>query len=425
MPMARRLRPEDVVTMGVLADRGQSARSIARQLDVDESMVRYPLRRRAEGAADARRGRQVHRASVHAELIARSWQEHESGARPPIVHELHDLLVEGHGYGGSYQSVRRYVRAQFPAPRRRAYRRVETVPGAQAQSDWGEYPRIRIRRREVPRSLFVMVLSHSRWTAGVWSPRKDLVAWLTVHNEAFRRLDGIPAVNRIDNVKTAIVRGAGAWGVIHPTFRTYARTVGFHVDACAPRAANAKGKTEAKVRLSRLFGELRTMDFECDEHLQQVTDARLRRWSERAICPATGRSVAASWEEEKRLLRPLPLLPEPFDIAVTRPVRRDCTVAFEGRSYTVPFAHVGREVEVRGCAGTVQVVAGGVVVVQYPRATAARILIDTRCCEGQATDRVLPPLPLGRMGRRLEEIRQLPVEERPLDLYGALAEVAR
>jgi hypothetical protein len=29
------------------------------------------------------------------------------------------------------------------------------------------------------------------------------------------------------------------------------------------------------------------------------------------------------------------------------------------------------------------------------------------------------------MGRRLEEIYQMPVEQRPLDLYAALAEVAR
>lgn len=37
-------------------------------------------------------------------------------------------------------------------------------------------------------------------------------------------------------------------------------------------------------------------------------------------------------------------------------------VAFEGRSYAVPFEHVGIEVEVRGCAGKVQVLAGGKVV---------------------------------------------------------------
>lgn len=39
-----------------------------------------------------------------------------------------------------------------------------------------------------------------------------------------------------------------------------------------------------------------------------------------AICPATGKTVRASWEEEREHLRPLPILPEPFDISVTRPV---------------------------------------------------------------------------------------------------------
>ena len=62
------------------------------------------------------------------------------------------------------------------------------------------------------------------------------------------------------------------------------------------------------------------------------------------ICPATGLSVAASWEAEKPFLRPLPeLLPEPFDLVKTAPVHKDCMVHFEGRSYAVPFLYVGRD----------------------------------------------------------------------------------
>jgi len=38
---------------------------------------------------------------------------------------------------------------------------------------------------------------------------------------------------------------------------------------------------------------------------------------------------------------------------------------------------------------------------------------------------VAAPVPLGKMGQRLQEILQQPVEQRPLDLYAALAEVAR
>ena len=44
---------------------------------------------------------------------------------------------------------------------------------------------------------------------------------------------------------------------------------------------------------------------------------------------------------------------------------------------------------------------------------------------GQGTARVIAPPPLGRMGKKLAEIYAMPVAQRPLDLYAALAEVAR
>jgi len=200
--------------------------------------------------------------------------------------------------------------------------------------------------------------------------------------------------------------------------------VGFHIDACAPRPPQAKGKTEAKVKLSRRLIDA-DRAYTGIEELQAETDGRIERWAKRTICPATGRTVQESWERELERLAPLPILPEPFDVAVTRPVHRDAMVHFEDRQYPVPFAHVGERVEVRGCAGKVQILAGGWIVRSYPRGSAERILIDPSCYEGEATERVKPPVPLGRMGRRLQEIAALPVEQRPLDLYAALAEVAR
>jgi Mu transposase, C-terminal domain len=161
------------------------------------------------------------------------------------------------------------------------------------------------------------------------------------------------------------------------------------------------------------------------EHLQDWTDRRLESWAKRSICPATGLTVQASWELELERLAPLPILPEPFDVVVTRPVHGDCMVNFESRSYPVPFHHVGQQVEVRGCADKVQILAGGEIIREYPRGTVERVLTDPSCYEGESTDRVLAPPPLGRMGRKLQEIMTLPVERRPIDLYAALAEVAR
>lgn len=213
--------------------------------------------------------------------------------------------------------------------------------------------------------------------------------------------------------------------MIHPTYRAYARAVGFHIDACQPRQANAKGKAEAKVRLSRLRLDPKRQRFEGLDELQARTDDRIVSWSKTAVCTATGLTIYESWQRELDKLQPLPLLPEAFDVVVTRRVDEDCTVHFEGRGYAVPFAKVGESVEVRGCAGKVQILADGRVLMEYPRHSAERLLIDPSCYEGPATDRVLPPPPLGKMGRRLQEIWEMPVEQRPLDLYRALAEVAR
>ncbi len=138
--------------------------------------------------------------------------------------------------------------------------------------------------------------------------------------------------------------------------------------------------------------------------------------------------MAEAWEVERGLLRLLPAsLPEPFDAVKTAVVARDCHVAFEGRRYAVPFAHVGLPVEIRGCAGTVQIVdpVTTTVLRVYQRQTAARLLSDPTCFEGEATDRVIPPTPLGAMARRLEEIREAGVEMRSIEIYAALAEVAR
>jgi hypothetical protein len=119
-------------------------------------------------------------------------------------------------------------------------------------------------------------------------------------------------------------------------------------------------------------------------------------------------------------------LPGPATILVaTRRVSEDCLVAFEGRSYSVPFALVGATVEVRGCAEEVQILSGARVVASHPRHTRCRLLLETSHYEGEPTETVLPPLPLGRMGRRLQEIYLLEPAKRPVDLYAALAEVAR
>ena len=411
------------MTIQVLHERGCSNREIARKLGIDEKAVRYRLRRLRDGAKDGR-SEKPFRADEFSAVIDRWMQDHQGTGTNLVV--LHELLVSDHGYTGSYKSIQRYVRAHYPGPKLRTRRRIETPPGAQGQVDWGEFPRVRIRGEEVALHAFHLVLSYSRHEAIVWSQRQDELAWLDGHNEAFRRLGGVPAVARVDNCKTAVSRGSGPWGEVNASYASYARSMRFHVDATRPRQPQEKGKVERRILGHRKRFDPRGQDWSGIEALQAWTDEQVERSAHRRTCPVTGTSVYEAWQEEKRYLGPLPMrLPEPFDLVQRRRVQRDATVRFEGRTYSVPFAHAGQELEVRGCARTVQMLADGIVVAEHPRHSRERLLIDPSHYEGPSTDRVEAPVPLGRMGKRLQEIADMVPEQRPLDLYAALAEVAR
>ncbi len=124
---------------------------------------------------------------------------------------------------------------------------------------------------------------------------------------------------RVDNEKTAISRGAGAWGEINPSYRRFAQTLRFHVDACPPRTPEAKGKVERGIRTSRGV-DPRRQHWHSLSELQHETDRQDEQRATRRLCPATGKSVRDTWIEECRLLTPLPeILPEPFDVVVLQP----------------------------------------------------------------------------------------------------------
>jgi hypothetical protein len=140
----------------------------------------------------------------------------------------------------------------------------------------------------------------------VWARSKDRLSWQACHTACFRRLGGAPAVLRIDNVKTGVSKGAGAWGEVNPACRRYAGRLKVHVDACQPRQPQAKGKVERCIGDQRGADDPYAQVFDSLEALQAWTDARVEDRAHHLSCAATGTSVAEAWEIERALLTPLP-----------------------------------------------------------------------------------------------------------------------
>jgi transposase len=345
--------------------------------------------------------------------------------------QLHDILTREYQFTGSYQSVRRYLKRRFAPPPIQAVRRIETPAGVQAQHDWFDFDCVIAGER---RSLHGLIgtLSHSR-ASFVWvSPTMTQLAWQTGHLALFARYGGVPLWIRIDNLKTGVASGAGPSAVITPAFQTFARTCGFAVDPCRARTGSDKGKVERGVRTDRgAFADLFLADWRSLESFQTALDGRAAELHDRRRCPMTGTTITDALAAERPLLQPVPAVHEPFDCVVARRVARDCLVSFEGRRYSVPFASVGRTVEVRGTAHHVVVIAEGRELARHARHTAARLVLTPAHYDGESTAAVRAPTPLGRRAQlQLAALPGLPglptpaAVVRPLSAYIALVEDA-
>lgn len=427
-----RFREEEIVCAEVLLTKGRSVRGIAGELGMDESTLRYHLKRRRAKSTDGRRGKSEACAAFDAVIL--KWIADQSAAigRPTSVRLLYERLVAQHGFTGTYKAVLRYVRRRTPAPRIRPVRRVETRPGLQTQVDWVQSRPLVIEElaaHPVRLQAFIMTLSHSRMWAVVWSARQDLLAWLSCHNRAFVWLGGVPTTVRIDNLKTGVAQGAGTWAVLHPGYASYAKQLGFIIDPCRVRQPSDKGKVERRGHDVKHLMMCEGERFATFAALQRATEQRILEQADRLLCPVTGGSIRAAWEAERPVLQPLPMtLPQPFDVQVHRRVGRDCLIAFEGRQYSVPYTCAGSTVEVRGCADAVEIYRRSELLVRFPRRTQCRLLIDQAHYDGASNERVIAPAPLGRIARAIVEPRSwepsgiAPAPTRAINTYVRLVE---
>lgn len=76
-----------------------------------------------------------------------------------VATRIHDMLVE-RGYEGSLRTLRRYVLEARPAARHEAFLRVETLPGEQAQVDWGHVGTLAVPGGRRALWVFVIVLGY-------------------------------------------------------------------------------------------------------------------------------------------------------------------------------------------------------------------------------------------------------------------------
>lgn len=304
--------------------------------------------------------------------------------RPRALASWLQRKLAGEGFGGCYETVKRWVREcrREERARARACVRFETAPGLEGQFDWkGPVRGLISGAPEVAVHFFRFMLawSRARWTLVVLDLR--LPATLAAVGWAFERAGGVPHRLVLDNPKTCVTRPKPHLE-LHPQFLAFCHHYGCTPDPAWPYHPERKGKTE------RAFGDL------VEEGVLDTTYANLVALQaavtavdqERMVRvhTTTGEPPAMRLERERGELLALPTVafdprePEP------RRVLSDCTVSLDGARYSIPYRHVGARVIVKAdpLGDRIEIFAGAECVAAHRRAPkGARVIVEEHVAE--------------------------------------------
>ena len=219
----------DVSAALALAGEGFSRRKIARLLGVSRNTLRKYL---TDGASPPPGGK----LASYLESVATTLSARPQARAMDVYRELSGL-----GYSGSYDLVKRKVRA---LRREGETGKQAPVPGLRAVVDLG-----RVETSNGPCQLFTMVLAFSGRIYAELSLRTDLEAFLEWQARGFRYFTGVPAEIVYEKFRNRMLKGfVGAAETNLPLAR-FAQHYGFGVHSAEPAAPWSAGRLKRPLRM--------------------------------------------------------------------------------------------------------------------------------------------------------------------------------
>lgn len=255
--------------------------------------------------------------------------------------------VREQGYNGSLTTLKVFVREVKGEQVRRLTERFETLPGQQAQVDWGECGIVEVNGVRRRLYVFVLVLGYSRMLFARFTTSTRQPLLLSLLRESFERL-GAPKELLVDNMRQAVDRHAlGEEVRFNRAFLDFCEHYGVLPLASPPYWPRVKGKVESGVKyIKRSFLAGRT--FATVEELNQQLEAWLDSVANVRDHGTTGERPVDRYQREAQVLRPAAAVPR-YDTRelLLRKVASDAHVRLFGVAYSVPPAAVGQTVQVR------------------------------------------------------------------------------
>lgn len=276
-------------------------------------------------------------------------------------------MVKERGYPGGIDHFRHLISCYRPRPAAEAYLRLRTLPGEQAQVDWGHFGHLEIGQAKRPLVAFVMVLSYSRKIFLQFFLSQRMECFLSGHSSAFLAFGGVPRVLLYDNLKSAVLERMGDAIRFNPTLLHYAAHHRFEPRPVAVARGNEKGRVERAIRYVRdHFFAAR-----CFKDLEDL-NAQAAIWCEQEAlcrpCPEDrNHKVQEVFQAEQPRLLALPEQPYPIQESESVRVGKTPYVRFDLNDYSVPHQYVNKTLSVWASLNEITITHEAKIVAKHPR----------------------------------------------------------
>ena len=274
---------------------------------------------------------------------------------PELTAERIHREIRKRGYTGSERTVRRYV-AGLRKKTYREYKPIETLPGEQAQVDWGHCGKIDVDGRKISLYVFVLSLSWSRVRYVEFITSLNMATFSGCMHRALEYVGGVPGEIVFDNAKTVVSERVG--GVVHYNehLLRMAASYGFSPKACWINDPESKGKVESNVKYVK-----RDFHYGCSYTSLEDLNAQARQWCDevanRKIHGTTGEIPFERLPEEQLYLKPL-IIREPLFVIEHRKATKTQLISIDGNKYSVPVQFARKQVKYRRFENRIELIDG-------------------------------------------------------------------
>jgi len=296
----------------------------------------------------------------------------------PFIHEtlaVHPKLTAARlldmakerGYPGGASLFRQRIAQIRPRKQPEAFLRLKTLPGEQAQVDWGHFGKVTVGKASRQLVAFVMVLSWSRQIFLRFYYNQQMENFLRGHVAAFEQWQGIPKILLYDNLKSAVLERNGGLIRFHPTLLALSSHYHFEPRPVAVARGNEKGRVERAIRYirdnffaARQWKDINDLNIQAD-HWCQITSADRRCPEDQAL------TVRDAFTQEQPTLLTLPDDQYPTCEQKTVCARKTPYIRFDLNDYSIPHTHVQKTLTINADLDQVRVIEGDNLLTTHPR----------------------------------------------------------